>query len=184
MHTTARVAFVVCAVLAGGALSFATFAALTPKPVPIGEPAALAITRLETLREREPAYFLATGLRHLKAEARRDRGFAGPFPAGASIDVKGDLGLYLVRYDGTVRAFIASDPRTGCRLNVDHAGVRLAEGVLAFHDTCYGSIYDVNGTKLGGPSPWMLDELVVSVRDGLVYVDRSRVIPGRLMPSN
>ena len=163
----------------------ATFAALTPKPVPIVESRELAIAALATLKERQPAYVLATGLQHLKSEARRDRANGGPYsPIGAPIEVKGDLGIYLVRYDGTVRAFIASDPRNGCRLNVDHPGMRLADGALAFHDVCHGSLYDVNGQKIGGPSPWSLDELVVVVRDGTVYVDRSTVIPGRLLLGN
>jgi Rieske Fe-S protein len=180
----ARVAFVCAAVLAAGVVGAAGFASLTPKPVPIGNPMSIAIAKLSALREREPQYVLAAGLSHLKAEARRDRGRGGPYPMmGAQIDVKGDLGLYVVRYDGTARAFIASDPRNGCRLNVDYPGIRLADGVLAFHDVCHGSLYDVNGERLGGPSPWALDELVVAIRDGVVYVDRSKVLPGRLLVS-
>jgi Rieske Fe-S protein len=184
MHGTARVAFGLSAVLAATALTIAAFVALTPKPVAVVESREVAIAALGTLKERQPAYVLATGLQHLKAEARRERALGPYVPIGGPIELKGDLGVYLVRYDGTVRAFIASDPRNGCRLNVDHPGIRLADGVLAFHDVCHGSLYDVNGQKIGGPSPWALDELVTVVRNGTVYVDRSRVIPGRLLRSN
>jgi hypothetical protein len=34
---------------------------------------------------------------------------------------------------------------------------------------------------VGGPTPWTLDELVLSVRDGIVYADLHRVVPGRLV---
>jgi Rieske Fe-S protein len=47
------------------------------------------------------------------------------------------------------------------------------------HDTCHGSIYNFAGERIGGPSPWTLDELVVTVRDGRVYASTSAVIPGR-----
>ena len=184
MHSGARVAFVVGALLASGALSIAAVASLTPKPVPIVDRHEVALTRLSALKEREPQFVLAPGLYHLKYEARRDRAAGGPYPLmGQTIDVKGDLGVYLVRYDGVVRVFIASDPRNGCRLNIDHPGIRLADGALAFHDACHGSLYDVNGEKIGGPSPWALDELVVIVRNDTVYVDGAKVLPGRLLPS-
>ena len=180
MHRGARVSFVASAALAIAVLGTSAFAALTPKPVPIGDPARIAIAKLSTLKEREPQYVLASGLNRLKAEARKIRSTAGPYPPmSAAVTLEGDLGLYLVRYDGIVRAFIAADPRNGCRLNVDHPGMRLADGGLAFHDVCHGSLYDVNGEHIGGPSPWNLDELLVSVRDGIVYVDRKVVIAGR-----
>jgi hypothetical protein len=53
------------------------------------------------------------------------------------------------------------------------------QGALAFHDVCHGSLYDVEGQHIGGPSPWGLDELVLSVRGGIVYADRRKVLPGQ-----
>jgi hypothetical protein len=179
-RVVARAAFVCGAVLAAGVIGSAALVALTPKPVPISEPTSIAVAKLSALKERQPQYVLASGLNRLKAEARRLRSIAGPFsPMSAAVTLEGDLGVYLVRYDGTVRAFISADPRNGCRLNVDYPGTRLADGGLAFHDVCHGSLYDINGQHIGGPSPWNLDELLVSVHNDLVYVDRKVVIAGR-----
>jgi Rieske Fe-S protein len=45
---------------------------------------------------------------------------------------------------------------------------------------CHGSIYDFDGEHIGGPSPWSLDELILTVRDGRVYARTDEVIPGHL----
>lgn len=47
-----------------------------------------------------------------------------------------------------------------------------------FHETCHGSLYDRNGTVVGGPSPWTLDEAIIDVRDGVVFVRTRDVRPG------
>jgi len=78
-----------------------------------------------------------------------------------------------VKSGSSVRAFIAIDPRNGCSLEV-------IRGTL-FHDVCHGSIYTLNGEHAGGPSPWTLDQLVVSIRGDIVYADRRAVLPGNLI---
>jgi Rieske Fe-S protein len=48
------------------------------------------------------------------------------------------------------------------------------------HDVCHGSIYDFAGQHVGGPSPWSLDELVLTVKGGRVYARTDAVIPGHM----
>jgi Rieske Fe-S protein len=47
-----------------------------------------------------------------------------------------------------------------------------------FRDTCTSSTYDLDGTRVFGPSPRDLDQYPVTVEDGKVYVDTSIVIRG------
>ena len=84
--------------------------------------------------------------------------------------------LFLVRDSSdTIRAFIGEDPRNSCVLlwRTDVQG-----GV--FYDPCHGSLYNRQGRVVGGPSPWYLNEWVVEVTDGKVFVDPTRIITGRL----
>jgi Rieske Fe-S protein len=75
----------------------------------------------------------------------------------------------------TIRAFIGEDPRNGCALDWRP---EVQGGV--FHDVCHGSLYDRQGHVAGGPSPWNLNQWAVEVKDGKVFVDSSKILPGLL----
>jgi Rieske Fe-S protein len=47
-----------------------------------------------------------------------------------------------------------------------------------FRDTCTSSTYDLDGTRVFGPSPRDLDRHPVTVEDGILYVDTSTLIQG------
>jgi Rieske Fe-S protein len=93
--------------------------------------------------------------------------------------------VFLVRDEGGgLHAFIGEDPRNGCALewktlpsgyNWFIDGVRVQ---AIFHDICHGSLYDRRGQRIGGPSPWDLNELATAVRDGDLYVDPGKVVVG------
>jgi hypothetical protein len=175
----ARVTFVAALVLGVAVLCAAAFAALTPKPVAITPEHEVAIAKLANLTDRAPQAFVVPELKGLDNHARvlRNR---GPYQAmGGRTPRAGDLEVFLVKIDDQVRGFIALDPRNSCRLLIETPGAK-PDGTLAFHDSCHGSLYDVNGERIGGPSPWALDQLVVSVRDGRVYAETNKVLPGRL----
>ncbi len=105
--------------------------------------------------------------KELSAIARLRRGSA---TTGGGLSAVDPRALYLIRDEGGgVRAFLAADPRNGCALEWRDS---------RFHDICHGSMYDRNGTVTGGPSPWALDEAIVSVRGGRVFVRTRDVRPG------
>jgi hypothetical protein len=145
------------------------------------QPTDVAVLSVASLSDRMPRLVVVPELKGLDQEARRLRFYGIYQPMGARTPREGDLAVYVVKTDGAVRAFIGLDPRNGCDLKLETAGVALADSAIAFHDVCHGSIYNIEGRILGGPTPWNLDELVISVRDGVVYADRRNVIPGALV---
>jgi Rieske Fe-S protein len=147
------------------------FAALTPKPGARLEPQDVGLVSFARLRDGIPERVTMhddVGL-DLKARDLRGRGIYHPMTGRAHQD---ELPVWVVKSGSSVRAFIAIDPRNGCDLAVSAA--------IRFHDVCHGSIYRFDGEHVGGPSPWSLDELVVSVRGDIVYADRHAVLPGHL----
>lgn len=97
-------------------------------------------------------------LRQLPAIARRGHGvFLGGGRAPSPV-------LYVVRdNDGSIRAFIGVDPRNGCEL-------RWLPSYGQFEDRCHASIYDRDGRHIAGPGPWDLNEAVIDIRNGAIYV--------------
>ncbi len=82
--------------------------------------------------------------------------------------------VYLVRdLQGGLHAFIGDDPRNGCALEWR---ADITPGV--FHDVCHGSLYDRNGRVVGGPSPFNLNQLALTVKDETIYIDAAAVVPG------
>jgi hypothetical protein len=80
--------------------------------------------------------------------------------------------VLLVRDDAdALRAFIAEDPRNGCALE-------WLPAQSLFHDVCHGSIYNTRGERVGGPSPWNLNELATSLRGNVIWIDPSNIIVG------
>lgn len=182
-----RIAFGVSLVSALAAIGYALTAVLTPPALP----AEVAVGRVDDVVADTPIHVRLAQLDQLPALARHLRG-ASPAGTGA-----GDPhGIYLVRDEGgAVRAFLAADPRSGCGLQWRQ--LETASGPVGpvyqprFYDTCHGALYDRNGTVVGGPSPWTLDEAVIAVRGGIVYArtadvragqwiagERSTIVPG------
>ena len=156
-------------------------AALTPKSGARIEAPDVGIVNVASLRDGVPVLVTMhddVGL-DVKARDLRSRGL---YTMGGRAHMD-ELPIWVVKSGSSVRAFIAIDPRNGCSLELlSPATVVIAAGASAFHDVCHGSIYGIAGEHLGGPSPWTLDELMVSVRDGIVFADRHAVLPGQLIP--
>ena len=170
MHAHARAFFVLAVFAASAMFGVVAKAAVTPKPVPVIDQTEVAIATVEQLKERQPALVMVPALKDLEAKARRARNWSfGRSPAPSALPV------YLVKDAETVRAFIAFDPRNGCDLDI------IQWGTMLFHDVCHGALYDFAGQHVGGPSPFTLDELVITVRNGVVFASVRDVIPGRLI---
>lgn len=158
-------ASVVAVLVAAGA------AALTPKPGARIEAQDVGLVSFARLRDGIPERVTMHDDVGLDTKARdlRGRGIYQPMSGRAHQE---ELPVWVVKSGSTVRAFIAIDPRNGCDLEV------MAQ---LLHDVCHGSIYKFDGVHVGGPSPWSLDELVVSIRGDIVYADRYAVLPGKLI---
>jgi hypothetical protein len=87
--------------------------------------------------------------------------------------------VFVVRdADDGVRAFLGVDPRTGCELEANSvAGFADAR---AFVDVCHGTAYDLSGRPTSGPGAWFLDQLVLHVREGIIYAETRDVVAGPL----
>lgn len=177
MRPLLRTAFVAAMLVALAGVAFALDAILTPA----APPSEVALGRADDVTETPRLVRLAP-LDQLPALARRRRN-AVPVGTGGTGDPHG---IYLVRDDGgAIRAYLAADPRSGCLL--DWIPVVMATGPVGttyehrFHDTCHGSLYDRNGTVVGGPSPWTLDEAIISVRDATLYARTTEVRAGSVL---
>ena len=181
MHARARAFFAAGLLLGTAVLAASLTAALTPKPVPIATTRDVAIAKLDELVDGVPRLVASDQLTTLARKAW-DLRAAGPYKPMGGPRVGTELPIWLVRSGDSVRAFIAIDPRNGCRLDALKVtkDSRVPPSITIFHDICHGSLYDLSGDRYGGPSPWTLDELVVSVRAGVVFADRTAVYPGRL----
>jgi Rieske Fe-S protein len=181
MHTGSRAVFAFGVALAAGMLAISAAAAFTPKPVPVATARDVAVAKLDELADGVPLFVASDQLTTLARKAW-DLRRVGPYQPMSGPKALTELPIWLVRSDGDVRAFIAIDPRNGCRLETLKVtrDSRVPPSIPVFHDVCHGSLYDLTGERAGGPTPWTLDELIVSVRGGLVYVDRAAVTPGRL----
>ena len=133
---------------------------------PPGPPREILLGRADRVRET-PQLLRIPQLDELSAIARQRRGSWMVRTSLAPIDARG---IYLIRDEGgAVRAFLAADPRTGCALEWREP---------RFHDVCHGSTYDRNGTVLGGPSPWALDEAILVQQGDLLFALTTDVRPG------
>lgn len=144
------------------------------------------ITSISALTQGTPLLLDVPLLGGLEAKARRERG-AGYLYYGWSYERArthgaDSLPVYLVRDGDEVRGFIALDPRNGCDLQFLAALTRpWGSFPTMFNDVCHGSSYDLYGNKIGGPTPWTLDQLVITVRDGRVFAKADQVLPGHLV---
>ncbi len=146
-------------------------AALIPKAGARIEARDIGLVSFARLRDGVPEHVTMRDDIGLDAKAR-DLRSQGTYTMGVRAH-HDELPVWVVRSGSTVRAFIAIDPRNGCDL--------APLGPVTFHDVCHGSLYGLSGEHIGGPSPWTLDELVLSIRGDIVYADRHTVLPGQLI---
>ena len=146
-------------------------AALTPKPGAAIEAKDVGLVSFARLRDGIPERVTMHDDVGLDTKARDLRSRGQYHPMGGRPHQE-ELPVWVVKSGSSVRAFIAIDPRNSCDLEVK-------AGLL--HDICHGSIYKFDGVHVGGPSPWSLDELVVTIRGDIVYADRHAVLPGKLL---
>lgn len=173
---TARVMFALGIVLSSGLATAAFIAVLSPHdPGEAARPAAVPIASLDALPQGKPVRVTSTFLAGLDLKAARIRNTSFGKPRGS---VK-DLPVFLVRDGDEVRGFIGIDPRNGCDIDVIRQQNSRDSFQDLFHDICHGALYDFSGNHAGGPSPWSMDELVITVRDGRVYAATDKVIAGR-----
>lgn len=172
----ARAMLATAAVLATVMLAAVVVAVLVP--VERARPPLVPIAKLEALPQGLPVLVTSTDLAGLDLAAARIREHGSNFgrPRGT---VKA-LPVFLVRDGDEVRGFIGIDPRNGCDVQLLPART-LPWGSFPtqLYDRCHGSIYDFSGRHIGGPSPWNLDEVVLTVRDGRVLASTSSVVAGR-----
>lgn len=97
-------------------------------------------------------------------------------PEGVSPIVERGTGLFLVRSDESVTAFVA-------RSTVD-PGEQLwwCPTERWFVGLAHGAVWDVNGVALGGPAPRDLDRATVSTHNGFVAIDPTIISRGALVP--
>jgi Rieske Fe-S protein len=95
----------------------------------------------------------------------------------ASLKVRA-VTVFLVRDDANaLHAFIGEDPRNGCALEW-LSSVSAGQVMGVFHDVCHGSFYDRRGQRVGGPSPWNLNELATSTRGDVIWVEPDHIVVG------
>ncbi len=179
MRRPVRRFFALSAAAAASVIVVAVAFALGPSAQPGQSADEIALVRVESLRPNEVVRLTIKELLGLDrlANAERERGHTTLWdprsrPAGMPIS--------LVRAnDEGVHAFLGVDPRTGCALADKTFGSGRVEA-FAFMDSCHGTMYDLSGRPTSGPGMWSLDELVLHVRDGIVYAEPHKVIAGRV----
>jgi hypothetical protein len=170
-------AVVATGVALAAALSVAVVAAVLTTQQIVRQPS-VPIASLASLPQGTPVRVTSTELVGLDIKAARLRG--GGWNGAQRLNTAKALPVYLVRDGDDVRGFIGVDPRNRCEIELLTTRTQQWGSFPAMlHDVCHGSIYNFAGEHIGGPSPWSLDELVVTVRDGRVYASTSAVIPGR-----
>jgi Rieske Fe-S protein len=130
-----------------------------------------------------PTFLVLKDLAGLDALAYDRRAQQG-LPVMGRPSIGPDLPVWILRIDDEVRAFIARDPRNGCPLRLyapPSTQLAATRSVAVFHDGCHGSLYDDRGRPVGGPSPYSLDQLVLTVKDSAVYASSSDVRVGELV---
>ncbi len=79
--------------------------------------------------------------------------------------------LWVANADGHLFAFSQKCPHLGCR-------VPFCESSGRFECPCHGSIFDIGGEWIAGPSPRGMDQHPLSLEDGRLIVDTSTSVAG------
>src|SRR3990170_898916 len=97
-------------------------------------------------------------------------GVEGGFPEG-EVRYFGAGRFYVTRVEGRLVALYQKCPHLGCR-------VPFCESSGRFECPCHGSIFNLKGEYVAGPSPRGMDSFQVELEDGTVVVDTSSVVEG------
>ncbi len=79
--------------------------------------------------------------------------------------------LWVANADGHLFAFSQKCPHLGCR-------VPFCESSGRFECPCHGSVFDIGGEWIAGPSPRGMDQHPLSLEGGRLVVDTSRTVTG------
>lgn len=94
------------------------------------------------------------------------------FTRGFQDASKRSVGFYLTRHGGEVRAFLARSPHMG-------EFVEWRSDLGQLHDVDTGSLWDLDGKRLAGPTPRHLDWFPVTVAGEEIRVDVTEVHCGK-----
>jgi cytochrome b6-f complex iron-sulfur subunit len=100
-----------------------------------------------------------------------DAGAVGDYTAEGTVQYFLNGRFYVTQYQGGLRALYQKCPHLGCR-------VPFCDSAQQFQCPCHGSIYNIIGDYLGGPTPRGLDRFPIRIQDGRVLVDTSNLIAG------
>jgi menaquinol-cytochrome c reductase iron-sulfur subunit len=118
---------------------------------------------LPALRKKDAGWSDAGTMADLRVNEPQERRFFQVVKSGWQ-EEKQERSLWIVRkQDNTVVAYAPNCPHLGC-------GYRWSDADQRFKCPCHGSVFDIDGNVLGGPSPRPLDTLEVKQENGKVLV--------------
>jgi Ferredoxin subunits of nitrite reductase and ring-hydroxylating dioxygenases len=79
--------------------------------------------------------------------------------------------FYVTQHAGGLRALYQKCPHLGCR-------VPFCESSERFECPCHGSVYNVIGEYVKGPTPRGMDRFPIRIENGRVLVDTSQIVEG------
>ena len=97
-------------------------------------------------------------------------GNPGDYPPGTATYV-GAGRLFVANADGHLFAISQKCPHLGCR-------VPFCESSGRFECPCHGSVFDLGGEWISGPSPRGMDQFALTVEDGELVANTSEQITG------
>lgn len=105
-------------------------------------------------------------------------GTSGKIPLGSPADYAAGTAtfvnagrLWVANADGHIFALSQKCPHLGCR-------VPFCESSGRFECPCHGSVFDLGGEWISGPSPRGMDQHPLTVENDIMIVDVGEVIPG------
>jgi len=118
---------------------------------------------LPALHKKETGWSDAGTVASLEVNNPQERRFLQVVKSGW-LEEKQERSIWIVkRPDSSVTAFSPNCPHLGC-------GYRWSDADQQFKCPCHGSVFDINGKVLGGPSPRSLDMLEVKLENNRVLV--------------
>ena len=85
--------------------------------------------------------------------------------------------LFIANTGSSLRALSQKCPHLGCQ-------VPFCESSGRFECPCHGSVFDIGGERVEGPTPIGMSQYDISVEGGVVVVDTARLKPGPPRGSN
>jgi menaquinol-cytochrome c reductase iron-sulfur subunit len=118
---------------------------------------------LPALRKKEPGWSDAGTIVDLKVNEPQERRFSQVVKSGWQED-RQERSLWIVKKpDNTVTAYSPNCPHLGC-------GYRWFDADQRFKCPCHGSVFDIDGKALAGPTPRPLDTLPVKIENNRIFV--------------